>query len=189
MSHLALFYAAFAMVTLAVLLNRYWRRRIRRIHRDAERAREQVEEVRKEVQAVSGKFEALSNDMEATEARTDTATGDIENLTKEVEALKASAMDRYYIFDRLEPRQGRFWEATIRQPRADRSRPDWASGRRYILVAENERDAQRKVAARFPRQLGFEEMKMAACRISGLSINRVNESSSTFRKPDSDKSE
>jgi len=185
-NNFALFYAAFAMVTLAVLLNRYWRRRIRRIRRDAERAREQVEEVRKEVSAISARFEALSNDMESTEARTDTATGDIEGLSRDVEELKNASMDRYYIFDRLEPRQGRFWEATIRQPRADKGRPDW-NGRRYILVAENERDAQRKVSARFPRQLGYEETKLIPCRIAGLSINRVNESNSTFRRPEGEK--
>lgn len=186
MNNFALFYAAFAMITLAVLLNRYWRRRIRRIRRDAERAREQVEDVRKEVSAVAARFETLAADMESTSARTDTATTDIETLSRELEDLKSASMDRYYIFDRLEPRQGRFWEATIRQARADKSRPDW-NGRRYILVAENERDAHRKVAARFPRQLGYEETRLVPCRIAGLSINRVNDGASTFRRPEAEK--
>jgi len=182
-NNFALFYAAFAMIALAVLLNRYWRRRLRRIRRDAERAREQVEEVRKEVSAVAARYEALAGDMDSTTARTETTTSDIETLSREAEDLRGASMDRYYIFDRLEPRQGRFWEATIRQPRADKSRPDW-NGRRYILVAENERDARRKVAARFPRQLGYEETKLIPCRIAGLSINRVNEGASTFRRPE-----
>lgn len=188
MNNLALFYAAFAMVTLAVLLNRYWRRRIRRIRRDAEIARERVEETRKEITAVAAKFEGLAGDLDSTEARTETAASDIETLARELETLKNASMDRYYIFDRLEPRQGRFWEATIRQPRADKSRPDW-NGRRYILVAENEREARRKVAARFPRQLGYEETRLVPCRIAGLSVNRVNESSSTFKRPDADKAQ
>ena len=186
MTEMALFYAAFAFTVLAVLSNRYWRRQIRRSHMEGEKSREKSESIAKEIATVSSQYASLSHDLSTTEARAERTTQEVTVLAQELETLKKAGTDRYYIFDRLEPRQGRFWEVSVRYHSDQISGRlyfrNWPGVRRYIVVADNERDARHRAGLRFPRKAGFEVIQAIPCRLSNLSVNRVNDFS-TFRRP------
>lgn len=197
MTEMALYYAAFAFTVLAVLSNRYWRRQIRRTKAEGERAREKAETITKSIATASAQYGALSHDASTTEARIERTTLEIATLSQELEKLKKSGSDCYYIFDRLEPRQGRFWEVSVRfspdQAGERLHHRTWSGIRNYILVAESERDAKHRAGLRFPRKSGFEVVQVVGCRITNLSVNRVNDFS-TFRRggsgqPDDDAKE
>lgn len=189
MNAMALYYAAFAFTVLAVLSNRYWRRQIRRTKAEGERSREKADTIAREIAAVSTQYAALSHDMSTTEARIERTTMEVETLSQDLEKLKRGGPDRYYIFDRLEPRQGRFWEVSVRfsmdQAGERLHHRTWNGIRRYIVVAENERDAKHRAGLRFPRKSGFEVVQVIACRLNNLSVNRTNDFS-TFRRGQDD---
>jgi hypothetical protein len=189
MTEMALFYAAFAMTVLTVLSNRYWRRQLRRTRGEAERAREKAESISREVAAVAARYAGLSHDHSTTEARMKRTEAEVTVLSQELTSLRQAGADRYYIFDRLEPRQGRIWEVSVRfypeQAGERLHHRTWNGLRRYILVSDNERDAKHRASMRFPRKSGFEVVQIIPCKIANLTINRVNEFS-TFRRPGSE---
>lgn len=192
MTEMALFYAAFALTVLAVLSNRYWRRQIRRTRADAEKWKEKADELAKDVAAVASHYAALSHDLSLTESRVKRTDQEVTTLAAEFDALKQAGTDRYYIFDRLEPRQGRFWEVSIRyHPELAGERlhhRTWNGLRRYIVITDNEREAKQRSASRFPRKSGFEVAQIIPCKLANLTVSRISELS-TFRRPGSDDDE
>lgn len=181
-------YISMALMVLAVVSNRYWHRQLR-LSRDAvAKLRVKVEDTQKEVASVAAAYATLAHDTADTERRAGRAEQEAAAAMQELEAKKQAGTDRYYVFDRLEPRPGRFWEAAVRYvPDAviDRSAPvNWTAPRRYILIADTERDARRRVAARMPRSQGFDVIHVVPCRIGNLQVSRISELS-TFRKPGS----
>jgi hypothetical protein len=122
------------------------------------------------------------------EKRVQKAEIDMQAAILELDKKKSSAMQRYFVFDRNEPRPGRFWEVAVRCHPTGVSLSDqrgyrgWSGVRRYLLVADGDREARERVAARYPRKAGFEIVEVAGCRLNGLTVNRISELS-TFRKP------
>lgn len=181
-------YVSLALMVLAVVSNRYWHRQLFLTRDAVSKIRLKVDDLQKEVASVAAAYATLAHDTADTERRANRAEQEAAAALLELEAKKQAGTDRYHIFDRLEPRPGRFWEAAVRHvPDAatDRSNPVvWTSLRRYILIADTERDARRRVTTRMPRSQGFDVVHVVPCRIANLSVSRVSELS-TFRKPSS----
>ena len=181
-------YISMALMVLAVASNRYWRRQLVKTRDEVGKLRVKVDNMQKDVASVAAAYATLAHDTADTERRATRAEQEAAAALQELEAKKQSGTDRFYILDRLEPRPGRFWEAAVRHvPDAviDRSAPvNWTTPRRYILVADTEREARRRVTARMPRSQGFDVIHVVPCRIGNLQVSRVAELS-TFRKPGS----
>ena len=179
-------YISMALMVLAVVSNRYWHRQLVKTRDDVAKMRVKVENMQKDVASVAAAYATLAHDTADTQRRATRAEQEAAAALLELESKKQAGTDRYYIFDRLEPRPGRFWEAAVRHvPDAviDRSAPvSWSTPRRYILIADTEKEARRRVAARMPRSQGFDLIHVVPCRIGNLQVSRISELS-TFRKP------
>ncbi len=181
-----LLYISLGLVILTVLSNRFWRRQLVTARVSLAKLKETAEDVRKELHEASKDYAAVNQQVADTERRTAKAEQDLAVVLAEFEAKKAGPTQRYYIFDRMEPRPGRFFEAAVRyDPNAaseDRSvHRAWVGVRRYLLVAESEREARDRLINRFTRAHGFEVVEVMPCRLAGLTINRITEQS-TFRR-------
>lgn len=183
-----LLYGALALMVLTVLSNRYWRRQLTLTRIAMGKLKSKVDDITREVADVASDYAQLSHQAAELDKRVQKAEIDLQAALVELEQKKAAPLDRYFIFDRLEPRPGRFWEVAIRHtPQGGgfgdaRSYRGWSGIRRYILIGDGERDARDRAAARFPRKAGFEVAEVAGCRVNGLTISRIAELS-TFRKP------
>lgn len=185
-------YFALGLMVLTVLSNRYWRRQLVLTRVAMTKLKDKVDEVTKEVADVASDYAQLSHHSAEMEKRVQKADIDLQAALIELDQKKTAPVDRYFIFDRLEPRPGRFWEVAIRYaPNAAggfgdmRGHRGWSGIRRYLLVGDGERDVRERITARFSRKAGFELVEVVGCRLNGLSVNRISELS-TFRKPGKD---
>ncbi|MBP2311244.1 hypothetical protein [Azospirillum soli] len=181
-------YFSLGLMILTVLSSRYWRRQLVSVRESQAKTREKMEELTKEVADVAAAYAQLTNQQSEAEKRVAKAEQDLQAALIELDAKKEAPVNRYYVLDRQEPRQGRFWEAAVRYNPANTLATDrqgqrtWTGIRRYVMIAEAERDVRERIAARFPRKAGFELVEVAPCRLNGLAVNRIAEFS-TFRKP------
>ena len=181
-------YFALGLMVLTVLSNRYWRRQLVVTRIAMSKLKEKVDDVTKEVADVASDYAQLAHHHAEMEKRVQKAEIDMQAAILELDKKKSSAMQRYFVFDRNEPRPGRFWEVAVRFHPPGVSQSDqrgyrgWSGVRRYLLVADGDREARERVAARYPRKAGFEIVEVAGCRLNGLTVNRISELS-TFRKP------
>ena len=181
-------YFALGLMVLTVLSNRYWRRQLTLTRIAMSKLKEKVDDVTKEVADIATDYAQLAQHQAEMEKRVQKAEIDMQAAILELDQKKGAPMQRYFVFDRNEPRPGRFWEVAVRfQPTAvsfadQRGYRGWTGIRRFLLIADGERDARERVAARYPRKAGFEIVEVAGCRLNGLTVNRISELS-TFRKP------
>ena len=181
-------YFALGLMVLTVLSNRYWRRQLTLTRVAMSKLKEKVDDVTREVADVASDYAQLAHHHADMEKRVQKAEIDMQAAIMELDQKKGAAMQRYFVFDRNEPRPGRFWEVAVRfHPTAvsfadQHNHRGWSGIRRFLLIADGERDARERVAARYPRKAGFEILEVAGCRLNGLTVNRISELS-TFRKP------
>ncbi|MCG5240744.1 hypothetical protein [Azospirillum doebereinerae] len=179
-------YIAVGLMVLTVISNRYWRRQLKLTRIAMSKLKDKVDDVTKEVADVASDYAKLSHHQAEMEKRVQKAEIDLQAAIVDLDKKKVAPMNRYFVFDRQEPRPGRFWEVAVRHSAVGTSYGDsyrgWAGIRRYLLIGDGERDVRERVTGRFPRKAGFEVVEAAGCRISGLSVNRISELS-TFRKP------
>lgn len=181
-----LLYVALGLMVLTVLSNRFWRRQLVSARVSLTKLKEAADDASKELSDAAKEYAAVDRHVGDAERRAAKAEQELATVLAEYEAKRTGPVQRYYIFDRMEPRQGRFYEATVRyDPNAASeervAHRAWTGVRRYILVAETERDARERIGNRFTRKLGFEVVEVAPCRLAGLTINRIAELS-TFRR-------
>lgn len=182
-----LLYIALGLMILTVLSNRFWRRQLVSARVSLTKLKEAADDASKELSDAAREYAAVDRHISDTERRATKAEQELAAALAEYEAKRDGPVQRYYVFDRLEPRQGRFYEAAVRyDPNAASeerlTHRAWVGVRRYILVAETEREARERVGNRFIRKLGFEVVEVAPCRLAGLTVNRISELS-TFRRP------
>ena len=181
-------YFSLGLMVLTVISNRYWRRQLELMRLSHDKIREMTDEVTKEVAEVATVYAQIAHQHAEVEKRMTKAENDMQAALLELDAKRNGPVTHYYVFDRLEPRPGRFWEVAIRFVPADAGTTDrqgqrsWAGLRRYILIGDTEREVRERVGARFPRKAGYHLLEVVPCRLSGLAVNRITELS-TFRKP------
>ncbi|BAI76603.1 hypothetical protein AZL_e02580 (plasmid) [Azospirillum sp. B510] len=180
-------YFALGLMVLTVLSNRYWRRQLILTRIAMSKLKGKIDDVSGEVSDVSADYGHLAQQYADMEKRVQKAEVDMQAAILEVEQKRSATMERYYVFDRNEPRPGRFWEVTVRfHPSAgllgQGGFHGWTGIRRFLLIADGDREARERVAARYPRKIGFEIIEVAGCRLNGLTVSRISELS-TFRKP------
>ncbi|HYD70550.1 hypothetical protein [Azospirillum sp.] len=188
-----LLYIALGLMILTVLSNRFWRRQLVSARVSLTKLKEAADEASKELSDAAKEYAAVDRHIADTERRAAKAEQELAAALAEYEAKRTGPVQRYHVFDRMEPRQGRFYEAAVRyDPNAASEERvvhrAWTGVRRYLLVAETERDARERVGNRFTRKHGFEVVEVAPCRLAGLTINRIAELS-TFRRPGSGEDE
>lgn len=178
-------YLSLGLMVLTVLSNRYWRRQLEGLRQGQLRIREKMEEVGKDVEDIATAYSQVTQKHGEAEKRAQKAEQDMQAALNELEARQTAPVVRYHVFDRSEPRPGRFWEAAVRHVPSDATvmtgQRGWLGIRRCLLTAETEREVRERVSARYPRKAGFQVLEVVPCRVAGLSVNRIPELS-TFRR-------
>ncbi|QCN99044.1 hypothetical protein D3093_27605 (plasmid) [Azospirillum argentinense] len=178
-------YLSLGLMVLTVLSNRYWRRQLEGLRQGQLRIREKMEEVGKDVEDIATAYSQVTQKHAEAEKRAQKAEQDMQAALNELEARQTTPVVRYHVFDRSEPRPGRFWEAAVRHVPSDATvmtgQRGWLGIRRCLLTAETEREVRERVSARYPRKAGFQVLEVVPCRVAGLSVNRIPELS-TFRR-------
>ncbi|OYD83503.1 MULTISPECIES: hypothetical protein [Azospirillum] len=178
-------YLSLGLMVLTVLSNRYWRRQLEGLRQAQLRIREKMEEVGKDVEDIATAYSQVAQKHAEAEKRALKAEQDMQAALNELDAKQAAPIVRYHVFDRSEPRPGRFWEAAVRHVPSDATvmtgQRGWVGIRRCLLTAETEREVRERVSARYPRKAGFQVLEVVPCRVAGLSVNRIPELS-TFRR-------
>ncbi|NUB26035.1 hypothetical protein [Azospirillum brasilense] len=178
-------YLSLGLMVLTVLSNRYWRRQLEGLRQGQLRIREKMEEVGKDVEDIATAYSQATQKHAEAEKRAQKAEQDMQTALNELEARQTAPVVRYHVFDRSEPRPGRFWEAAVRHVPSDATvmtgQRGWLGIRRCLLTAETEREVRERVSARYPRKAGFQVLEVVPCRVAGLSVNRIPELS-TFRR-------
>ncbi|AIB16367.1 hypothetical protein ABAZ39_31435 (plasmid) [Azospirillum argentinense] len=178
-------YLSLGLMVLTVLSNRYWRRQLEGLRQGQLRIREKMEEVGKDVEDIATAYSQVTQKHAEAEKRAQKAEQDMQAALNELEARQTAPVVRYHVFDRSEPRPGRFWEAAVRHVPSDATvmtgQRGWLGIRRCLLTAETEREVRERVSARYPRKAGFQVLEVVPCRVAGLSVNRIPELS-TFRR-------
>ncbi|AWJ94962.1 hypothetical protein Sp245p_34755 (plasmid) [Azospirillum baldaniorum] len=178
-------YLSLGLMVLTVLSNRYWRRQLEGLRQGQLRIREKMEEVGKDVEDIATAYSQITQKHAEAEKRAQKAEQDMQAALNELEARQTAPVVRYHVFDRSEPRPGRFWEAAVRHLPSEATvmtgQRGWVGIRRCLLTAETEREVRERVSARYPRKAGFQVLEVVPCRVAGLSVNRIPELS-TFRR-------
>ncbi|TWA59334.1 hypothetical protein FBZ84_11659 [Azospirillum baldaniorum] len=178
-------YLSLGLMVLTVLSNRYWRRQLEGLRQGQLRIREKMEEVGKDVEDIATAYSQVTQKHAEAEKRAQKAEQDMQAALNELEARQTAPVVRYHVFDRSEPRPGRFWEAAVRHLPSEATvmtgQRGWVGIRRCLLTAETEREVRERVSARYPRKAGFQVLEVVPCRVAGLSVNRIPELS-TFRR-------
>jgi hypothetical protein len=187
MTAFAYYYLSLFFVILAVFSNRYWRGQLKKSDQAYEAAKLEADRTTKEVAVVAAEATAITSDLGVLTRRADKAEQEHQFLQTELVKRKQAPIERYFVFERSQPRPGAFWEVAVRcvngEEGQDRGgRATWAGVRSYMLIADNEGAALRRAQARFSIQHGYQVVQASPSRVAGLSISRVEELS-TYRRP------
>ena len=101
-----LLYGALALLVLTVLSNRYWRRQLALTRVAMGKLKSKVDDITREVADVASDYAQLSHQAAELDKRVQKAEVDLQATLVELEQKKVAPLDRYFIFDRLEPRPG-----------------------------------------------------------------------------------
>lgn len=179
-------YLAFGLMILTVVSNRYWRSRHSSTTGTTRKAREKLEALSDDLETAARLCQHAAKEYAEAQARTAKAEQEMTLALARLEASRELPANRFYVFDRLEPRPGRFWEVAVRHlPQAQEERlphRTWAGIRRYLLAAESEREARERISARFPRKAGFEIAEVRPSGLAALSVNPVTKASAFRRR-------
>lgn len=184
-------YLAFGLMILTVVSNRYWRSRHSTTSGTTRKAREKLDSMAGDLETAVRLCQQAAKEHADAQERTAKAEQEMTQTLARLEACRGLPSNRFYVFDRLEPRPGRFWEVAVRHlPQAQEERlphRTWAGVRRYLLVSGNEREARERIAARFPRKAGFEIVDIRPSALAALTVNPVTQASAFRRRTGEEK--
>ncbi|WP_448203409.1 hypothetical protein [Azospirillum sp. sgz302134] len=163
-------YAAILLMVASVVVNRKGERRVKA-------GRESLSLADKDLRALEQQFlecgkalDLAQNRLTVLDERVAEAEALVRTLERQLESCQKAPAERYYVFDRLEPRPGTIWEVPVRRmpgvpPGGAAMASAWRDGRTYLLAATTQREALERASQRFPRISGFEVGPATACRL------------------------
>lgn len=161
---LILTYAAVALLAVSIILSRTARRQLTAA-RKALAADEAVL-----VKAGQALQEVLRGQHDAEQRHTgldgrlEQAQGEVRTAQQALDAARRAPVERYHVFDRLEPRPGPLWAVTVaRSPGTPSGTAPWTGERTCIVAAASQSDATERAALRYPRAAGFEVRSTVPC--------------------------
>ncbi|MDR3517617.1 MAG: hypothetical protein P4M00_17575 [Azospirillaceae bacterium] len=170
MDYLAL-YAVLLMMIVAILVNRVLRGRINEARKRNRDILRKIDDLIRHRSAAEGAAMTLRSEIGEQERRIAIAEDEVAKAGKALEERRAQPIRRYFVFDRLEPRAGGFWECDVvlQQPLQGASRAyirSWMVGRCYIIVGKTESEVRARLESRFPVQLGFALRGVRRCKLA-----------------------
>lgn len=98
------------------------------------------------------------------DGRLEQAQADVRAAQQVLDAARRTPVERYHVFDRMEPRPGTLWSVVVaRSPSTPAGAAPWTGERTCVVAAASQNDALERAALRYPRTAGFEVRSAAPC--------------------------
>lgn len=102
------------------------------------------------------------------DGRLEQAQSEVRTAQRVLEAARQAPVERFHVFDRLEPRPGALWSVTVlRRPDGPGGPTPWTGERTLVIAAAGHNEALERVMMRYPRSSGFEVRGATPCPLFG----------------------
>ncbi len=157
----------FLLIVLNVLFMRYVRRRSEDTKQALSTEEAELATIDRRIVEAHHAVRVAQNRLTALGDNVQTAEAAVASAQKELATVREAPIERYYVFDRMEPRIGVIWEARVRllpDPMTDRRLLEaWKADRVYLIVAGSHSEAEERMQQRFSRASGFEVYNIVPC--------------------------
>lgn len=165
-------YGAVLLMVASVIVNRIGQRRAALAHRRLQTDEGTLRTLEHEVGDRSRALHILRERCAGLDEQLDEARVAVDQLSQKMERAKAAPVERYFVFDRQDPRPGTIWALQVGRsadapPALPRMETSWKAPRTYLVVAGNQREAMDRVAHRYSRNAGFEVGTATTCHLFG----------------------
>lgn len=163
-------YGAVLLMVASVLVNRIGQRRAALAHQRLQTDEGTLRTLEHEVGDRSRALHILRERCAGLDGQLDEARVAVDQLSLTMEQAKAAPVERYFIFDRQDPRPGAIWALQVRRspdapPSLPRMEMSWKAPRTYLVVAATQREAMDRVTHRYARNAGFDVGTAAPCHL------------------------
>ncbi len=162
-------YAAMLFMIGSVLVNRIGQRRLSEAKKSLTEEENALLTLERDINDNGRRLSEAKMRETGLDDQLHTMTLTLEHLKEKFDEARAAPVERYHIFDRLDPRPGSIWSVDIR--RSDemggnsRMAAAWPTPRTYLIVASTSREASDRAVQRFPRNQGFEIGNAVPCSL------------------------
>lgn len=178
---LLLIHGALALIILSAFITRFGLRRAAAARRALETEERELSTIGLAVEDTARTLMNAQERLSALDAREDEAREALDAAERQLATAKATPAERYYIFDRQDPRPGTLWEVPVTRTgeatQLHRMAGVWGERRLYLVVAATRREAEDRVGQRYPRAYGFAVAPPRPCPL-------FDSSPATAGKPD-----
>ncbi|HYG88614.1 MAG TPA: hypothetical protein VD978_20405 [Azospirillum sp.] len=102
------------------------------------------------------------------DGRLEQAQAEVRAAQQALETVREAPVERFHVFDRLEPRPGSLWSVTVvRRPDAPGGPAPWTGERTLVVAASGQSEALERVMMRYARSSGFEVRGATPCPLFG----------------------
>lgn len=156
-----LLYGSVALIVFSAILTRLGLRRATTARRAMETEEKALSTIGTEVEGITQTLYEAQETLNGLDTRLEEVQAALAAAERQLATAKNTPAERYYVFDRLDPRPGTIWEVPVTHAageanHAHRLAPVWGGTRRYLVVAANRRDALDRLLQRYPKSYGFE---------------------------------
>lgn len=165
-----LLYGAVSLIVFSAILTRLGLRRAATARRAMEAEEKALSTIGTEVEGITQTLYEAQETLNGLDTRLGEAQAALAAAERQLAAAKNTPAERYYVFDRLDPRPGTIWEVPVTHTageanHAHRLAPVWGGTRRYLVVGTNRRDALDRLLQRYPKSYGFEVGQPFPCAL------------------------
>lgn len=165
-----LLYGAVSLIVFSAILTRLGLRRAAAARRAMEAEEKALSTIGTEVEGITQTLYEAQEKLNGLDTRLGEVQTALAAAERQLAAAKNTPAERYYVFDRLDPRPGTIWEVPVTHTAGEanhshRMAPVWGGTRRYLVVATNRREAQDRLIQRYPKSYGFEVGQPFPCAL------------------------
>lgn len=155
-----LLYGAASLIVFSAILTRLGLRRAAASRRAMEAEERALATVGTEVEEITRALYDAQDRLNGLDTRLGEAQAALQAAERQLATARTLPAERYYVFDRLDPRPGTIWEVPITHGgeanHTHRMAAVWGDTRRYLVVAGTRREATDRLTQRYPKSYGFE---------------------------------
>jgi len=163
-----LLYASVVMLALGVFANRAVARRLTRVRRDMAAEEQAMRDLDRDLLAAQRALRDAERRLEEADARIEQGRAALQAAEADLEKTRRMPVERFHVFDRLEPRPGVIWAARVELATdatsgTTRLAAAWGGARTYLIAAASQREALDRLTQRFPRNTGYTVGTVSPC--------------------------
>lgn len=163
-----LLYASVIMLALGVFANRAVARRLVTVRRSMAADEQAMRDLDRDLLGAQRTLHDAERRLEEADARIEQGRAALQAAEADLEKARRAPVERFHVFDRLEPRPGIIWAARVELTTdatsgTTRLAAAWGGTRTYLIAAASQREALDRLVQRFPRNTGYAVGAVSPC--------------------------